>query len=135
MKKLLGILFMLGSLSVLAEGEGVSKDETTSTKQSKEMRYFGPGTVIDIVGDDGKVREAIISDSRGESIVVKYTEEEETGLKIHGNWVTMYKMEYFKNEGSLGNTRPVNELVFGEGTLNFGDTGFNLFYTNEKSMV
>ncbi|MGB6127984.1 MAG: hypothetical protein WBG30_04480 [Psychrilyobacter sp.] len=89
MKKLLGILFILGSITILAKEEAVSKDQIVAT-------------------------------------------QEKTELEIHGNWVPQYKMEYFKNEGSLKNTRPVNELVFGEGTLNFGDTGFNMFYVMKR---
>lgn len=63
---------------------------------------------------------------------LKPSEKNKTKFELHGNWVPQYKMEYFINEGTLKNTRPVNELVFGEGSINIKDSGFYISYFLKK---
>lgn len=44
---------------------------------------------------------------------------------FHGNWLSEYKIEHFRNEGRSTNSRPVHEIVFADGRINFGDSGWN----------
>ncbi|AJR09469.1 hypothetical protein C9J03_02240 [Photobacterium gaetbulicola] len=123
-KLLLSTLLALASNAALAANN--QADETG------EQILLAPGSKVKLTNGKTTHEGVITAGTEADGVtVVEYEPLNERSF-IHGNWITMYKIEHFKNEGTSNNSRPVHEQVFGEGRLNFGDTGFNLGYILKK---
>ncbi|AEX54083.1 porin family protein [Rahnella aquatilis] len=107
------------------------KNEVIKPKPENINAAIYPGEKIRMKHPSGKVVDAVISVDN-DNIALVELEEGDTGYNLHGNWLTEYKIEHFRNEGSSHNSRPVHEWVFGDGRVNLGDTGFNLGFVLKK---
>ncbi|WP_028862454.1 hypothetical protein [Psychromonas aquimarina] len=126
------------SLAPTVWAEDLSISETDDQLLAKNNVYSG--SRIKVKEEDGEVlnanlSEGVISLGDDKYMRVDYDKvriEEDKKFKLHGNWLTEYKVEHFKNEGTSTSSRPVHEWVFADGRVNFGDSGFNLGYILKK---
>lgn len=81
------------------------------------------GQKVKVVRDGGEPIEAVIERSDDNLGIVRIPQDN-PGY-FHGNWLAEYKIEHFRNEERSNNSRPVHEIVFADGRINFGDTGWN----------
>lgn len=115
----LPLLFLAGCCST-----AYAANEPGATKVNKAETYpVYAGDKIRIVKDGGETVEAVIELSDDNIGIVRIPKDERS--YFHGNWLAEYKIEHFRNEGRSTNSRPVHEIVFADGRVNFGDTGWN----------
>ncbi|WP_019614020.1 hypothetical protein [Psychromonas ossibalaenae] len=125
------------SLSPAVWAEDAVSNEPLVEKKKAAQGVFS-GSLLKVRDENGKVMEgrmsseSVITLGDNKYAIVEYDKPEDDGFGLHGNWLTEYKVEHFKNEGTGGNTRPVHEWVFGDGRVNLGDTGFNLGFLLKK---
>lgn len=118
-KKVFSLLILAGLCSA-AYAENVVKADPAENLESKS---YVSGDKIKLIRDSGETIDAVIERSDDNIGIVRIPKEEKA--YFHGNWLAEYKIEHFRNEGRSTNSRPVHEIVFADGRVNFGDTGWN----------
>jgi len=98
-------------------------DTATNKNGSTDLRPIYSGEKIRIIKEDGATIDTVIELGNDDIGVVRMPKDEPAYFR--GNWLAEYKIEHFKNEGRSTNSRPVHEIVFADGRVNFGDTGWN----------
>lgn len=98
-------------------------DSSINQSESHELRPIYAGETIRLVKENGEMVDTIIELSDDNIGIIRVPKEEASYFR--GNWLAEYKIEHFKNEGRGTNSRPVHEIVFADGRINFGDSGWN----------
>ena len=113
-------LLLLAGLSSTAYAESAPNNTQAS---GAENRPVFAGDKIRIIKDNGEMVDTVIELSDDNIGIIRLPKDERS--YFHGNWLAEYKIEHFRNEGRSTNSRPVHEIVFADGRVNFGDSGWN----------
>lgn len=113
-------LFLMAGICSVAHADNAPNRVKTNNAENSSI--FS-GDTIRIVKDGGETVEAVVEFGDDNVGIVRIPKDEKA--YFHGNWLAEYKIEHFRNEGRSTNSRPVHEIVFADGRVNFGDTGWN----------
>ncbi|VTR60832.1 Uncharacterised protein [Serratia fonticola] len=117
--KIFSLLLLAGLSSTVHAESTLIKGKTPSA----ESRPIFAGDKIRIIKENGETVETVVELSDDSVGIIRLPKDERS--YFHGNWLAEYKIEHFRNEGRSTNSRPVHEIVFADGRVNFGDTGWN----------